>query len=649
MPGLPAEKPCHARASPDHRRLSRRVTPDPASAHGPVAFDDSRLPAWQRFLRRGENLILVAALAAMMLLPVIEIVLRKAFSTGVPASVPMVQHLVLAVGMLGGAIAARDGRLLALSAAAQWFKGRALRFARIFSSGCAAAVTATLADASWSYVASQRSLGKILAYGIPVWVVQLLLLIGFAAIALRLLWTCADTWRGRLVATLIAAALLGFVTTTSIDPASLRWPAMCVLLVAVVLGAPVFTALGGAAMILLWSAGEPVSPVPLKHYQMTVNPMLPSIPLFTLAGYLLAESGAARRLVRLFDALFGGMRGGPAIVTALVCAFFTSFTGASGATILALGGVLMPVLIAAKFSERDSLGLLTGAGSLGMLFPPCLPPILYAVIVSNSSGGLVSISIEEMFLGGFLPGMLLVVLTAAWGVWKSETKPSRRVNWSDVRSSLWGAKWELLVPVVALVALFSGFATPVEAAALTAFYAFVIYVLVRRELHLVRDVPRVMTECGLLVGGVMLILGVAFGLTHFLVDAEVPDAALVWATETIHSKWIFLLLLNVVLLAIGGLVEIYAAIAVVVPLLVPLGAAYGIHPVHLGVIFLANMELGFLAPPVGLNLLLSSYRFNKPVGEVTRASLPMLAVMGIGVLVITYVPLLSTWLPSFWR
>lgn len=586
----------------------------------------------------------------MMLLPVIEIVLRKFFSTGVTASVPMVQHLVLAVGMLGGAIAARDGRLLAMSAAAQWFKGRMLAFARVFSSACAAAITTLLGAASWEYVVSQRSLGKILAYGVPVWVVQLLLVIGFALIAVRLVWTCAGTWKGRLTALMIAGGVIAAVWWAApADPAALRWPAIIVLLLAVALGAPIFAGLGGAALILFWTGGEGIASMPLKHYTLTVNPTLPSLPLFTLAGYLLAESGAAKRLVRLFDALFGGLRGGPAIVTALVCAFFTSFTGGSGVTILALGGVLMPVLLAAKFSERDSLGLLTGAGSLGMLFPPCLPPILYAVLVSSSSSGTVNISIEQMFLGGFLPGLLLVVLTAGWGAWKSTSSDRPRINWSDARAAMWGAKWELLVPVVALVSLFSGIATPVEAAAVTAFYTFVVYVLARRELSLTRDVPRVMTECGLLIGGVMLILGVAMGFTHYLTDAQIPDAAVAWATVTIHSKWIFLLLLNVVLLVVGGLVEIYAAIVVVVPLLVPLGVAFGINPIHLGVIFLANMELGFLAPPVGLNLLLSSYRFNKPVSEVTRASLPMLAVMGVGVLVITYVPELSTWLPGLWR
>ena len=613
--------------------------------------EPTNLPPWLQALRRGENLLVVLALGLMMLLPVAEIVMRKFFNSDVPASATMVQHLVLVVGMLGGAIAARDNRLLALSAAAQWFKGGMLTFSRVVGYSFAAAVSAALAVASWTFVDSQRSLGKIFAYGVPVWIIQLLLVIGFALIAVRLVWHAAERPIWKVVTLLLATGLLAFVQWGGVDPEQLRWPAMIVLFVSVALGAPIFTALGGAALILLWTAGEQVAAVPLKHYQLTVNPTLPSIPLFTLAGYFLAESGAAKRLVRLFQAWFGGMLGGPAIVTTLVCAFFTSFTGASGATILALGGVLMPVLLAAKYSERDSLGLLTGAGSLGMLFPPCLPPILYAIIASSPGSG-VSISIEEMFLGGFLPGMLLVVLTAAWGVFvgrRAQEGGRQKFDWTEARAASWAAKWELLVPVVALTALFGGFATPVEAAALTALYTFGTAVLVHRDLDLFRDVPRVMTECGLLVGGVMLILGVALGFTHYLVDAQIPDAAVEWATATIHSKWIFLLGLNVVLLIIGGLVEIYAAIIVVVPLLVPLGLAFGIDPIHLGIIFLANMELGFLAPPVGLNLLLSSYRFKKPMTEVTRAALPMLGVMFIGVLLITYVPWLTTWLPSVFR
>jgi len=553
--------------------------------------------------------------------------------------------------MLGGAIAARENRLLALAVATHWFKGGWLTFARVFSYGFAAAITTLLTAASWKFTQEQRSLEKVFAFGIHTWVIQLLIVLGFALVAMRLVWHASDQWRWRAMTFVLAAVIVAVAAWSPIPPEKLRWPGMVLLLIAVALGAPVFTALGGTALIMLWSAGEPVSPVLLKTYSLTTNPTLPSLPLFTLAGYFLAEGGAAKRLVRLFQAWFGSLRGGPAIITTLVCAFFTSFTGASGATILALGGVLMPVLISARYSERSSLGLLTGAGSLGMLFPPCLPPILYAIIAS--SGGQVSISIKEIFLGGFLPGLLLVGLTALWGIRigtragdAGRTPFVAREAWRAV----WEAKWELLVPVVALVSLFSGFATPVEAAALTALYTFLVNVVIKRDLHIFRDVPRVMGECGLLIGGVLLILGVALGFTHYLVDAQIPDQAVEWATATFKNhKFLFLLTLNLVLLVIGGLVEIYAAIVVVVPLLVPLGAAFGIDPVHLGIIFLANMELGFLAPPVGINLLLASYRFNKPVGEVMRASLPMLGVMVIGVLLITYVPWLTTWLPQHFK
>ena len=582
----------------------------------------------------------------MVILPIAEIALRKFFHSGIAASSTLVQHLTLMVGMIGGAIAARERRLLSLSTATGFFCGGWKSFAPIFSGAFAAAICVFLCAASIEFVTGSKRLGKVLAYGIPVWAVQLFLVLGFAVIAVRLVWHASNRWPGRLATLLLAGAIIGLGFWSPVSPEKMRVPAMMVLLAATILGAPVFTTLGGAAVILLWSSGETIASVPLNHYRLTTNPTLPSLPLFTLAGYFLAEGGAAKRLVNLFQALVGNVRGGPAIVTTLVCAFFTSFTGASGVTILALGGVLMPVLLAARYSERNALGLLTGAGSLGMLFPPCLPPILYAV--SASSGGQASISMEDMFKGGFLPGLLLVALTAAWGIKQGKHRDETKRTPFNVRVTLaaaWTAKWELLIPVVALTALFGGFATPVEAAALTALYAFFVNVVICRDLKIVKDVPRVMTECGLLMGGVLLILGVALGFTHYLIDAQIPDAAVAWATGTIKSKWLFLLALNCVLLVVGGVVEIYAAIVVVVPILVPLGAAFNIDPVHLGIIFLANMELGFIAPPVGLNLLLASYRFNKSMTEVTRASLPMLVVMIVGVLLITYVPWLTTWLP----
>ena len=262
-----------------------------------------------------------------------------------------------------------------------------------------------------------------------------------------------------------------------------------------------------------------------------------------------------------------------------------------------------------------------------------------------------SVTMEKMFLGGLGPGVLMVALTAWWGIRRQPKKGgvTQAFDAAEARRAIREAKWELLLPVVALVGLFGGFATPVEAAAVTALYALSTATVIHRDLHPLKDVPRVMTECGLLVGGVLMILGVALGFTHYLVDAQIPDKMVEWSTQVIKSKWLFLLGLNVVLLFVGGLIEIYAAIVVVVPLLVPVGLAFGIDPVHLGIIFLANMELGFIAPPVGLNLLLSSYRFNKPILEVMRAVLPMLLVLFIGVLLITYFPPLTTFLPGLFK
>lgn len=603
---------------------------------------------WQRVLCHSENLLLVVPLAAMLLLPVVEILLRTVFKTGVSGSSAIVQHLTLIVGMLGGAVAARDRRLLALSPVQALLQGRAKAAARIFGSSFAAAITFVLFLASLQYVLAMKPLGKVLVYGIPVWVIQLILPIGFGLIMLRLVWHAAESYGGRALALGLAAAFAGLALWAPVSPERLMMPALVVLVLATLLGAPVFTALGGAALILFWSHDLPIQAVPLKHYSLTTNNMLPSIPIFTLAGYFLAESGASKRLVRVFQALVGQFRGGPAIVTALVCAFFTSFTGASGVTILALAGVLMPVLLASRYSERNALGLLTGAGSLGMLFPPCLPVILYTIVANQSAHA--DLTIKEMFLGGVGPGILLVGLTAWWGIRKGPKEAVDRpvFRWSEAGAAVWDAKWEMLIPVVAVVSLLY-VPTVVEAAAVTATFALLVTTVIHRDLRPFKDLPRVITECGLLVGGVLLILGVALGFTHYLVDAQLPDKMVEWATGMVGSKWLFLLALNVVLLLVGGLVEIYAAIIVVVPLLVPLGVAFGLDPIHLGIIFLANMELGFLCPPVGLNLLLSSYRFNKPMVEVIRATTPMLLLLLVGVLLITYFPPLTTFLPGLFK
>ena len=498
--------------------------------------------------------------------------------------------------------------------------------------------------ASYKFVLQQREAGNLLAYGVPIWIPQAILPLGFAAIAFRLLRHAADGWKGRIAAVMITGPILAAVAWLPIDPARMIIPAFVILLAATILGAPIFVTLGGAALILLWGDAIPIEMMPIRHYQQVTNASLPAIPMFTLAGYLLAEGGAAKRLVRVFHTLVGHFRGGPAIATVLVCAFFTSFTGASGVTILALGGLLMPVLLAARYSEKNALGLLTGAGSIGLLFPPCLPVILYAIIAK--------INMEQMFLGGLLPGILMVIAASIWGITQSpKVSAAEKISfsWVEARSALWSAKWELLLPIVACLALFSGLATAVEASAITALYAFVVESLIHRNLSMTRDLPRVMKECGLLVGAILLILGVALGFTGYLIQAQVPEQLIAWVKNSVHSPLVFLLALNGFLLIVGCLMDIFSAIIVVVPLMVPIGAAFGINPVHLGIIFLANLELGYLTPPVGMNLFLSSYRFNKPMPVVCRSIVPILLVLLGGVLLITYIPFMSTALPNYFR
>ena len=600
------------------------------------------------WLRQGENLILCSILVALMVLPLLEAFLRKAFASGIPGATTLVQHFTLLIAMLGGALAARDSRLLAMSALPTILPPKWKVFAALFSGTAATTITLFLTVAGIEFVKTERASGNFLVGTMPIWWVQTVTPIGFALVTWRLLWNASPKWWGRAVVFVASGLLVWFATHPPTDPAKLVWPAIATLLVATVLGSPIFVTLGGAAMILFWGEDLPIASIPLDHYRLVTNATLPTIPLFTLAGYLLAEGGASKRLVGVFQALFGCFRGGPAIVTALVCTFFTSFTGASGVTILAMGGLLMPVMLAARYSERNALGLLTGSGALGLLFPPSLPLILYAII-AGSKAQAAGVTIEKMFLAGLLPGLLLVALTAWWGVSRGPKDASDRPKFcgATARAAMWEAKWELAVPFVALGALFGGIATPVEAAAVTALYVFITTVFIHRDLKLTTDIPRVLTECGLLVGGVLMILGVALGLTNYLVDAQIPDKAVTWVTGTIHSKWVFLLVLNVLLLLVGCFMDTFSAIVVVVPLLVPLGSAYGIDPLHLGIIFLANMELGLLAPTVGINIFLASYRFKKPVMEVSRAVLPMQGVLIIGVLLITYFPPLTTWLPGW--
>ena len=376
----------------------------------------------------------------------------------------------------------------------------------------------------------------------------------------------------------------------------------------------------------------PIASIPVETYRSVVSPSIPTLPLFTLTGFLLAEGGSSDRLVRLFNALFGWLPGGLAIAATLVCAFFTSFTGASGVTILALGGLLMPVLVRSGYREGFSLGLITATGSIGLLFPPSLPVILYAVVAH--------VPIPDLFRAAALPGLLLVVAVVALGMRESIAAQTARPGFRarEAAAAVWECKWELLLPFIVLGGIFGGFCTLVEAAALTAVYALVVTTLVHRELAWRSDLPRVLGHCMVMIGSVLVILGVAMGLTNYLVDAEIPMQAAAWVEATLHSRALFLLALNGFLLIVGCLMDIFSAIVVVVPLILPISRVFGIDPLHLGVIFLANLELGYLTPPVGLNLFLSSSRFGKPLWTVCVETFPFLLALLAVVLLVTYVP-----------
>ena len=508
--------------------------------------------------------------------------------------------------------------------------------ARFATHVVATTVILLLLFATIDFIAAERQVSTTLVYGLPVWVAELPLPVGYALIAMHSLQQATPNTAGRLVAAAVVVIIVVWLKIFLPDAALITVPALIVLGVATLLGAPIFVAIGGAALFLLLGQGVPAASIAVDHYSLVNNPSLSAIPMFALAGYLLAESSAPRRLIAAFGAIFGHLRGGAVIATVLACTFFTSFTGASGVTVLALGGLAMPLLLASGYSSKRALGLVTAAGLPGTLLMPALPLILYAIVAG--------ISIKDMFLGGMLPTLLLVGILATWGIMH---QPVRRgvqapFEWGKVRDALVAAKWELSVPIVPIISLSTGFATPVEAAALTALYVFFLTVFVHHDLRLANDVPRVITECGLIIGGIMLIMGVALGLTDFLVDAQIPDHMVTWVTHTIRSQFIFLLVLNASLLIAGCVIEIYPAIMILAPIVTRIGQAYGLDPVHLGIIFLANMELGYLTPLVGLNLFYASYRFGKPIIQIFRAVAPLFLWLGVGVLVITYIPWFST-------
>ena len=591
-----------------------------------------------RFLKglmQADTSLASLALVFMALIPLVEILSRPMMGKGIENAPVVVQHLGLLMAMAGAIAAERFGHLTSLGVLVP-------RFYAVGQYG-AAVVCGVLTWASGQLVLSEMSAEQMLAYGMPVWWFEAAMPIGFACLAMKLGARCAQHI-GVKLACAVTAPMLGMWLAFRFDGEALPLlPWVMILALLLSFGAPIFAVLGGLALALFWQEGLPLASIALSHYQITVNPSLPALPLFTLAGLIFAGTGAAKRLGAVFVALFGGGKTGTVIAATVLCSCFTAFTGGSGVTILALGGLLLPLLQGVGYPDRKGISLVTSASALGVLLAPSVPLIMYAIIAR--------VPINTMFMAGVVPAVVMVVCLLIFGGYlrhdKAEQVPQTKPSFSKtaLRDAAWHAKWELLAPAVAIGSLGSGFATPTESAALTAIYAVVTQAFAHRELD-AKKLGECLSQCAQIIGGVMLILGMALGLTNYLVDAGIPDLATEWVQSVTQNKWVFLLALNVFLFAAGALMEIYAAIVVLVPLLLPLATSYGIDPVHFGIIFLANMEMGFLCPPAGMNIYFASAVFKQPIRTVAASVAPALVAIFVGTLLISWLPILATGLPS---
>jgi len=408
-------------------------------------------------------------------------------------------------------------------------------------------------------------------------------------------------------------------------------------LIFALIGTPLFIVIAAATIICFHTAGIDISAIMIEIYRMANAPMLMALPLFAFAGIILAKSNAPRRLLRVSNAIFGWFPGGLAIVSLITCAFFTAFTGASGITIIALGGLLLPSLLREKYPETFSLGLLTTSGSLGLLFPPSLPLIIYGIVAKTS--------IDQLFLAGIVPGIFLVILLSLFSILKgiNAKVPRQAFSFIELLRAIKEAIWEIPLPIVVLGGVYSGYIAISEAATITAFYALLVEVFIKGDVK-IKDLFKIIQQSMILVGSILIILGCALAFTNYLIDAEVPMRILSFFKAHITSKFLFLILLNIFLLIVGCMMDIFSALTIVVPLIVPIAKAYGINLLHLGIIFLTNLEIGYSTPPVGINLFISSLFFERPVLKLYLASLPFLAILIFALIVITYVPDLSLFL-----
>jgi len=615
-------------------------------------------------LVRIENGAVTVALLLLALLPAVNVVIRLAVGGGLAVTTEYVRHLTLWVALLAGIVTTRAGDHLALSSGFHKLAGPWGARTRAAAGTLSVLVTTALAASALSLV--------LLAFdplqrvgGVPIRAAVAILPVGFAAMAAHFVAIAFRRRSGRVAVLLaIPAGLLiasgalvnalqvvapayfpsyTLVQAVADVAAAVRLPLVLALVAAAFIGTPIFVLLSGFTLLQFLATGGALEVVADEAYSMLSQPLVPALPLFTFAGFVLSESKAGERLVRVFRTWFSWFRGGLGMMAVVLCAFFTTFTGASGVTILALGGLLLFMLARNGYRDDFAVGLLTASGSIGLLFPPALPIIMYGVIAQ--------LDIRQLFVGGFLPGLVMVLVLGAYALLHGARRraagttpqgaPEAGFSLRQALLAARGAAWELALPVIVVLLYFGGITTLVETAAAAAIYVLLVALVVHRDIT-PRTLPRVLAKCTPIIGGVMVILALAKGLSYFMVDAEVPARLVEWVSGGISSRLVFLILLNLTLLAAGALMDIFTAIVVLGPLLIPLGMSYGVHPVHLGIIFLANLELGYLTPPVGINLFLASYRFDRDLVHIYRTVVPFLIVLLGVVLVITYVPALTT-------
>jgi tripartite ATP-independent transporter DctM subunit len=609
-----------------------------------------------RAANSAENLLAFFSIFLLALFPFMEVIARKFFHTGIRNSTEFTHHLVLILAFIGAAITARENKHLSLTLNLK-FKPQVQTRIQHITAILSSAFCTAFAWCSLSFLLNAFDAGEKISV-FPLRWIAMVMPLGYALMALRFVrrapgkvWSRVLAATGFLFGTLLSLGSLANIAPVLFPAAAdfiasllplynqigahLSTPIILLLVFSALAGVPIFIVLGGIGYMLFAHSGQPLEVIANEAYSLLTSHSLPAIPLFTFTGFLLSESRAGERIVRLFKAFFSWIPGGLAIVAILVCTFFTTFTGASGVTILAVGGLLSYVLVKGRYQQKFGSGLLTATGSIGLLFPPSLPVIIYGVTAQ--------VSIKDMFVGGIAPGIILVLAMIIFAVIYAR---KNRVPQEPfiIKEALTAAKkslWEILLPVIIVWGYFGGITTLVESGAVAVIYAIIVETFIHRDIRFSK-LPQVLLKCMPIIGGVLTILALAKGLSYYIVDAEIPMHLTAWVQGAIGSKYVFLLLLNIALLITGCFMDIFSAIMVVVPLIIPLGHLFGIHPVHLGIIFLANMELGYLTPPVGLNLYLASYTFNEPLGKIYRDVFPFLMIQLAAVLLITYVPLFST-------